>query len=399
MRHMATRFAISEAEVYACTQRIDELNIGIEKELITDPVLNASLSAQYEKFLEEVEPALMQPIAQELEKVFWTQGTDTAQPTDPQQLVFLLDRKLWSLPFERFPCFTRLFGGSSGALTRDLSFHALAQRREDERRPLQLSSTAMLTDTYSEDTLRSNDNPRSETMCTLHKRIIEATDQKPLDKDRRSLSGKMFKASPQDISGILADTSALLCLGFGSFFTTMPAKLFASLAMPHVSLLAVFHRAYNDKAFRRQTKAASGKTVAQMKLENPYGTALVAAFRGIRCFLHAAAPVPVSLCLRVSEAFIRAFREGKSVAKSLEAALEQKADPEQRYVRRLADEVTGTAGSKASGKDKNPSTNASPEPAAPLEDLLPAHTRAAFVLVGVPWLQADGDVGGAGKKK
>ena len=109
----------------------------------------------------------------------------------------------------------------------------------------------------------------------LHKRLVEggcATGD-------GSLHGEMWTTSPQDIVKMLQESQSFLFLGFGRFFTTMPAKVLASQTLGHLPLMALFSRAINDAAFRRQTKVDSMKSQRQLLVENVYESALLCAFR------------------------------------------------------------------------------------------------------------------------
>jgi hypothetical protein len=265
-----------------------------------------------------------------------------------------------------------------------------------------LATTVLLTDAFNEDALRANENPKAETMCAVHRRLTVADEKDPkaIDRDKKSLNGQNFAASPQDISGLLADSSALLSLGFGRFLNTMPARHFVSQNLRNLSLLGIFHRSINDKAFRRQTKSDSSKSVTQLGMESAYGTPLIASFRGAQSSVFSTRPMPTALGMRGFEAFVRGLKEGKTLAKAFEQVLCLQVSQGQRYTR-PAEGDTSASPSPAPGKAPAKQEQGTADSDAVLEDLLPPHTKSAYLLIGNCWLTPDAvpEAAGGGKKK
>jgi len=395
LRYMVTRVEVRAPELHKCMTQLQELNLRIEKELITHPGIPEDLCEKYASLVSQAEACLAEPVARELARCFWTYGVHAAHPMNPQQLMLLPDSTLWGLPLERFTSFIDLFAiDKHSAISRDYSLHVAAQRVRkfvEEGKPLKVpipaakgNTTALLTDTFNEDTLRPSENPRSETMSALHKRLVET---KVIGNEQKSLHGGMFAASGQDIKTLLADSTAFYSLGFGRFFTAISARQFASQDLRHVALMGTFHRCLNDGAFRRQTKTDSMKTLRQLTIENAYGSPLIAAFRGVQCYVLATVPTPIASLTKSFEVFAKAVQAGKTVAKAVEEILLQEVqDPELRSCRKLE-------GGEEPVRSKEQEENGSgPQP------LLLPHSRSAFVVVGTPWTCSEaGDAGG--KKK
>eukprot|EP00929_Paragymnodinium_shiwhaense_P112627 TRINITY_DN80895_c0_g1_i1.p1 TRINITY_DN80895_c0_g1~~TRINITY_DN80895_c0_g1_i1.p1 ORF type:complete len:2851 (+),score=920.78 TRINITY_DN80895_c0_g1_i1:84-8555(+) len=414
LRPFVMRSEMKEIELNACVKRLQAINAAIEKELIEKPQINETLQSEYEAIVDEVERALVVPVAEALEANFWRYTMNIGHPCNPAQLVLLPDSSLWPLPLERSPSLLRLFGGpkSFGNITRDISLHLAAQRVarvvEDpaggDRKPLQArvptarpESTSLLTDTFNEDELKSFEDPTSETLTAVHKRLVTA---KVIGNEPRSLTA--FHVAPEDFKVVLADSTAIYALGFGLFTNFVPMATFAAQDMRHVAVVGLFHRAINYSAFRRQTKAESGKSLQQAALESPYGIALVAGFRGSQCTVMATAPVPTAISARCMELFARGLQNGKTAAKSLEEVLNcVTANPEHRYARSVeGGTLPGGAplSFNAAPVDPKAKAPASPTPPEDAELWLPYHSRTAYVLVGTPWIVAEPEAP-AGKKK
>eukprot|EP00927_Polykrikos_kofoidii_P036873 TRINITY_DN31092_c0_g2_i1.p1 TRINITY_DN31092_c0_g2~~TRINITY_DN31092_c0_g2_i1.p1 ORF type:complete len:2358 (+),score=467.67 TRINITY_DN31092_c0_g2_i1:1061-7075(+) len=418
LRPFVSRFVLWESELLSCTRRLNELNLAIEKDLITSPYLSSeALQIEYGEILKEAEMIIGLPIAKALGNIFWKHGLNVEHVGNPQQMIILPDRALWSLPLERFDCLLRLCGfKNKGAISRDLSLHLAAQRVarvvEDpaggDRKPLQArvptarpESTVLFTDTFNEDTMLPNDSAASELLCAVHKRLVEA---KIIGNAALSTHGEQLTVSPGDIKVALADSTALLALGFGQFMNIVGSTTFAAQDLRHLALIALFQRSINYDAFRRQTKADSAKTLRQLALQSPFGVALVSGFRGVQCLLMAIAPVPTPIGARACEVFARGLQGGKTVAKAFEDVLNGEiADPALRYARTVEGGLLpGGAPLLANLQAIDPKAKA-PAAAAPkegetLHEWLPFHTQTAYTLIGVPWIVAESD-GSAGKKK
>jgi len=417
IKHMVTRMRIVASELNAYLLKLTELNLALEKELVISPGLNQPLAEQFEWILARLDSWIVQPIVNELASNFWPYTTNIDNPANPKQLVILPDYTLWGFPLERCPSFTGLFGPTTkSVVTRDFSLHAAAQRvrtfvepaeGSTDKKPLKaavsgfrLDTTALLTDPFAEDVIKAPDDPKTESLSMLHDRLVSS---KIVGNEKRSFHGSMFVASPYDIKGMLIDSSAFLSMGLSHFFATMPSKHFASQDLRRLALLGLFNRCMNDPAFRRQTKNDSMKTLRQMEAENPYGTGLMATFRGVQSILMVSAPVPLALATRSLEVFGRAVQGGKPVATAFGELLSQQIkDPKMRFLRaneggELPPEARG-GGDAADAKGKGKGTEVADD--ASLEDLLQAHSQAAYSLIGVPWIFGEsGPEGGGGKKK
>jgi len=246
--------------------------------------------------------------------------------------------------------------------------------------PPRPASTVLLTDAFNEDTLRASDNPKAETMGLMHERLVT---NKVISGGEKSLHGGRLTASPGDVKGMLADSTIFVALGFGRFNATLPSVPFAAQDLRHLKLLALFHRAVNDRAFRRQTKTDSAKTIRQISFEDNYCTPLIAAYRGVQCMLQTTGPSPANLMIQATETFSKALQAGKTAAKALEEVLLlQVESPELRYQRILSG---GATPPPASGPDK--------------QDLFPFHTKMVMHTVGPPWSPLEGGEVPGGKKK
>jgi len=390
LRHLVARKDVVSAEVSALIHRLHEFSARIEKELITYPEVNADLSEKFALALSELESSLIEPLSRRLEAHFWPNGIHANSDSNPRHLMLLPDSLLWGVPLETMPCLLRLFGKRSyGSMSRDLSLHLAAQRVRAftevsaDGAPLKAvlpaarpSGTTLLTDVFSDDVLREAEKPaagqkKAETLCMLHQRLVDA---KVIGNAGQSCHGGTLAASPEDIKGMLADATAFYSLGYGRFFTTMSARHLASLNLRNLALLGLFHRVVNDGAFRRQTKTDSMKTIRQLAMENAYSTPLIAAFRGVLCSVLAVAPLPTAIAMRSFETFTKAMQAGKTANKAMEEVLVQRTEsPGLRYNRLLE-------GGAQPGPAETP-----PVP----EDLLPLHTRSAYMVVGMPWVCAE----------
>jgi len=351
-----------------------------------------------------------------LELEFFPLGSHAEHPLNPKQILMLPDATLSHFPLERLPSILQLTGNTNhSAFARDLSLHLFAQRVrghvEAEGGPHQMQAdykiikpdaVTLLTDPFSEDTLRPAEDPTSETMSAVHKRL--EADKVVGD----GLHGGMYAASPNDITGMFADCSAFLFLGFGRFFTMLPSNFFSSEDLRHVSLMMFFGRSINDLAFRRQTKTDSMKSQKQLAAESTYGLALMAAFRGVQCVVMSTSPVPIAIGMRTAETFIRALHSGKSAAKSLEDCLNLQTErPDLRYLRNLEGGKAPTQryiptgdgrADRASLLATQPSDTPSTQQGAQKENLLIFHSRSAFLTCGVPWVSYGAAAAAAAKK-
>jgi len=371
MKPMVARIPF-DGDLPSHLRRLQELHQAVEKDLITTSVINEELSSQVQEILSCVEQVLAKPIARDLVKHFWPYGVQVEHPSNPRHMVLLPDSTLWSLPFEHFRCFEKLFGSPS--ISRDFSLHSLACRARtfveggaeskplDVQLPLRSGAISLITDTFDEDALRPGENPKSETMSMLHKRLLASgfgTEQ--------SIYGQMHTASPQDVKVTLADSSAVAVLAYGRFFTTLPSKYFASQDLRQLGLLAVFSRVMNDSSFRRQTKTDSLKSVQHLAAENDYGFPLIAAFRGVSCTVMTSRSVPAPVAMRSFETFLRALQSGKNVGASLNEVRKVRA-----CKRLLVKEV---------------------EPVEPDLDTCTAavtYARQTYLIVGLPWISVEG---------
>eukprot|EP00928_Gymnodinium_smaydae_P013397 TRINITY_DN14888_c0_g5_i1.p1 TRINITY_DN14888_c0_g5~~TRINITY_DN14888_c0_g5_i1.p1 ORF type:complete len:337 (+),score=56.47 TRINITY_DN14888_c0_g5_i1:264-1274(+) len=329
-------------------------------------------------------------------------------------------RMLWGLPLERFDCFLTLFSSNQSnpcfaSVSRDLSFHLLAHRLSKQvedptsGKPLQPrvaaarpETTALYTDTFNEDEVLSSDAPNSEVLCSVHKRLV---DSKVIGGERLCLHGQMHSASPAGTRLTMADATVFYSLGFGRFQNLASSSQLSAQDMRHVALLGIFHHAINFNAFRRHSKAESSKSLQLQALETSYGLNLVTGFRGVQCAVQSVSPIPTALAMRTFELFVRGMQAGKTVAKALEEALGARTkNPELRYARPAENGmlpggiplmVGGPDPADAKGK-KAPSPTPG-DSGEDTHDVLPFHTRAAYCLVGVPWVVAEGEAGG--KKK
>lgn len=401
MRYWVGRVALNQCDLHRCMVRLQEVNLGIEKEMLHTGKLNEALADQYQQLLKEAEDAILKPILPELVAKFCPEAdpaTGVVPPGMPKQILLLPDSLLWPLPFEHFESLSTLLAAPGpAAFARDLSLHSLAFRSRTPPPTTRPASSALLTDAFNEDQLRSEDDPKSETMCSAHKRLVEA---KIISNADKSLNGQLLAASPEDIKGILTDVTMFFALGLGKFFSTINATHFASMDLRHVKLLGIFHRGQNDQSFRRQTKTDSMKTVQQLAMENAYGVALIATFRGAQCVVSAGVPVPVPLQLRAFDAFVRGIQGLKSTAKSLEDVFALQVDhPDQRYVRvqEAAGAADGKKGKEAPKDAKKPGQGQ--EEPSTKEDLLPKHTQDAYIAVGLAWAASDAAEAAGGKKK
>jgi len=406
LRYFVTRIPVDESSVYLRAQKVLEQNTSIEKDLILQTELNESFAEHYELVMAEVDRFLMTPVTQMLELEFFPLGAYAEHPLNPKQILLLPDATLSHFPLERLPSTISLMGSTNhSAFARDLSLHLFAQRVrghvEAEGGPHQMQAeykvvnpqaVTLLTDPFSEDMVRPSEDPTSERMCNVHKRL-EA------DKVIASgIHGDMYTASPQDITGMFADASAFFFLGFGRFFTMLPASCMSSEDLRHLSLLVSFGRSINDLAFRRQTKTDSMKSQKQLAAESTYGLMLMAGFRGVQCIVMATSPVPIAISMRTAETFIRAMHSGKSTAKSLEECLNTETDrPDLRYLRNVEGGKAPTQRYVPSGEGRtdrssfvstHPNESSSPTQGGVVakEPLLIFHSRSAFVICGVPWV-------------
>jgi hypothetical protein len=429
IRPLVFRIDVWESDLHTCTRKLSELQKMMEKYIIANSQPSAAIESEYESILAEVEAHLVAPIAKRFQEFFWQEGTvdpktnETIEhPSNPKQMIILPDSELWPLPLERFDSLLQLFpivgavapGGGPQALnysaiTRDLSLHLAAQRvakNVDLVAPLksQLAgikpdTTGLVTDAFGEDFLLSSEPPASELLSSVHKRLVDA---KVIGGgDTICLSGKSDVVSAESVKTALADSSALYGLGFARFFNLVPIKSFASQKLSHVALLALFQRAINFDAFRRQTKAESSMTPRQAALESVYGLCLVSAFRGVSTTLITTSAIPTPVASRALEIFAREVSGGKTVAKALEMVLNcQIPSPDLRYSR------TQEGGLLPGGVqlDSAPPVVADPKAKAPSpepgtrEVWLSPYMRSSFVLVGSPWTAA-GEADAKGKKK
>jgi len=390
--------------------KLSELNTSIEKELVNKPGLNEDHVKQFELLLSHLDSWIVKPIVTELTSSLWPWTTNIEHSSNPKQLVLMPDSTLWGFPLERCASLANLFSNMChSAFSRDISLHAAAYRVRrfvepadgSARIPLKgsvagfrLDSTSLLTDPFMEDVLKTSDDPKTETMSMLHDRLVHA---KIVGHANRSFHGKMFTASPQDVKGILTDSTAFLSFGFSRFFVTMPAKHFASQDLRRLSLFGLFNRSINDPSFRRQTKIDSAKTLRQLAAESPYGMSLMASFRGVQSMIIVSAPVPIPLAMRNIEVFSRALQGGKTVGKALEDVLSQQIkDPSLRYLRAKEGGIlppeARSATAAADAKDTKKHTEQGEE------YLLPLHTQAAYSMVGAAWLFSESGPEGGGKK-
>jgi len=392
LEHMVTRIPVREAELNACLHKLQELNVSIEKEMITSRQVDEALAEQVGTLLAQAEATLIQPVVQDLVCHFWQYGLNIEHPCNPKQILLLPDSFLWGLPLERFPSLVALLPAPNlASIARDFSLHTLAQRSRTPPPIPQPASSVLLTDAFNEDKVEADEDPKSETMCAVHRRLIEA---KVISKEEKSLHGQMLTASPEDVKGMLTDSTMFFALGFGRFFTTISSNHIAAQDLRHLKLVALFHRVQNDNAFRRQTKAESMKSLRQLTMENAYGTPLIATFRGVHCTVLSIAPVPVALSMRSFETFAKAIQAGKSAAKALEDVMGLQEKPEFRYSRTLEGGLPpGTTGPV---DPKKPPPPPSPEG---MEDLLPSHTRTAYMAVGLAWVPSEAAEGDGKKKK
>eukprot|EP00746_Dinoflagellata_sp_MGD_P126781 gnl/MRDRNA2_/MRDRNA2_61526_c0_seq1.p1 gnl/MRDRNA2_/MRDRNA2_61526_c0~~gnl/MRDRNA2_/MRDRNA2_61526_c0_seq1.p1 ORF type:complete len:2705 (-),score=625.35 gnl/MRDRNA2_/MRDRNA2_61526_c0_seq1:121-7452(-) len=417
LRYLVNRIPVDESSVYSRVQKVVEQNTSIEKDLILQTELNESFAEHYELVMTEVDRFLMAPVSQMLELEFFPLGAQAEHPLNPKQILLLPDATLSNFPLERLPSIMSLTGSTNhAAFARDLSLHVFAQRvrghveaeggphqMQAEYKVVKADEVTLLTDPFSEDMLRPAEDPTSETMCAVHKR---------LEKDSivpRGLHGQMYTASPADMVGMFADASAFLFLGFGRFFTMLPASCMSSEDLRHVSLLVNFGRSINDLAFRRQTKTDSMKSQKQLAAESTYGLAVMSAFRGVQCVVMATSPVPIAISMRTGEMFIRNLKEGKSAAKSLEECLNVLTDrPDLRYLRNLEGGKaptqryvpTGEGRSDRASLVSQPAETPSTQTGAVMqkENLLIFHSRSAFQIIGVPWVSYGGGAAPPGKK-
>jgi hypothetical protein len=407
IKHLVTRMHVVASELHALLLKLNELNLAIEKELIISPALNQDLVQRYDWIVSRLDSWIVQPIVRELATCCWPYTTHIENAANPKQLMLLPDHTLWGFPLERCRSFDKLFDTACrSVISRDFSLHVSAQRVRSivepaegaERKPLKaavpgfrLDTTSLLTDPFAEDVVKSTDDPKMETLSMLHDRLVTS---KIVGNEKRSFHGSMFTASPHDIKGMLLDSSAFLSLGFSRFFVTMPAKHFASQDLRRLSLLGIFNRCLNDASFRRQTKIDSMKTLRQVEAENAYGTSLMASFRGVQTIVMTTAPVPIALASRCVEAFGRALQAGKPVSKAFEEILSQQIkDPNLRFTRALEGgelppqaRVSTVAGGDAKSGGKSADPKAEQET---FEDLLQAHTQAAYLLIGAPWIYGE----------
>jgi len=413
LTHKVSRRYVCESDLQAYINKMQELNLAIEKELIVAPVICEHLSAQLQTIVSHLEEWLLQPIAEGLGEHFWPYSPHIENPGNPKRMLLLPDSMISNLPLECSPSFNGLFGTMGhSSLSRDISLHVAAHRvhtyvgsSDSEKQALKVpiatmrnGTMALLTDPFNEDMLGSSDNPKSESMCMLHERLVQA---KIIGNAAQSFQGQMFTASAEDIKGILADSSAFLSLGFSRFNATMPSRDFMSQDLRRLSLLALFQRCINDPSFRRQTKTDSMKTIWQLTAENSFNVPLIAAFRGVQCTVVTRIPVPASITMRCCEVFARAVHGGKTITQAMEEVLVQQVNSvEMRYARTLeGGEFPGAVSSVDA-----PSKKASPTPDssvndAPHVDLLPPYMLMAFVVVGVPWIFSEPDPAAAGAKK
>jgi len=336
LRHFVTCKVLLEQELHECQRRLEELNQQLEKDLVTSLELNEALTEEHAAVVARVEAVVIGPIVEELTSHFWHLGIDIEHAQNPRQLLLLPDAALWDLPWERMPSFLQLFSWRHSVISRDFSLHLIAQRikgymeevpKEGASRPLKVpvsavrsGSTTLLSDVFGEDSLQPSEDERSETMASLHERLVR---DKTIGNEEQSLHGKDHPATPEDVQVLLADSSALYSLGFGSFFASIDASHFASQDLRHLALLGLFHRAMHDRAFRRQAKIRASIPSQHIAARTPYSLSLIAAFRGVACTLLAVAPVPTSINMRCLEVFAREVKEGKTVSQALEKVLTQ----------------------------------------------------------------------------
>jgi len=394
-RYHVMRVPLEASVVQTRMQKLNEINSAAEKELIMTVALTETYAQHYEIICEELD-RLFQPIMQVLELKFFSLGVHMRPPEkneNPTQLILLPDPSLSQFPLERFPSLARLVGPKNvSAISRDASLHLYAMRLKygvqadgppsaPTGLPETLSAfsgdkTKLLSDPFAEDALKQAEDPEGESMCELHKRIVESGGAGD------GLHGEMWTTSPEDIVKMLQDCQSFLFLGFGRFLTTMPARVLASQNLSHLPLLALFSRAINDAAFRRQTKVDSMKTQRQLMVEGVYETALLCAFRGVQCTVHCANPLAIAQVQRAAEVFANGLKEAGTVGAALETLLNlETADTRLRYSRLLKSgqiptkvyEVPGSQ-AKAEGEEQT-----EPKPG----DLFLFHSKASFVCYGI----------------
>jgi hypothetical protein len=361
-----------------------------------------------------------------LRENFWEGGAvDVEHPSNPKQMIILPDSALWPLPLERFDSLLQLFpifgaaappsGGpvlvNYSAVTRDLSLHLAAQRiakNVEANCPLKLQlagikpdTTGLVTDAFREDFLLPAEPPNSELLTTVHKRLVEA--KIISGGERLCLSGMGDVVSAASVKTALADASALYNLGFARFFNLLSVRNFAAQNLAHIALFALFHRAINFDAFRRQTKAESSMTPRQGVLESIYGVCLVSAFRGIQSTLITTTALPIPIASRSFEVFARAVHGGKTVAKALEVVLNcQISSSDLRYARTLDGGLLPGGAPLDAGPPGVPDPKAKAPTTDPgtREEWLSPYLRGSFLLVGSPWIAAgEGEGAKGGKKK
>lgn len=191
---------------------------------------------------------------------------------------------------------------------------------------------------------------------------------------------------------MLADSSALYSIGFGSFLASIDAGRFASQDLRHLALLGLFHRAMNDSAFRRQAKIRASIPPQHVAARTSYSLSLIAAFRGVACTLVAVAPVPTAINMRCLEVFAREVKEGKTISQALEKVLTQTTPRQTLRYMRMAE------GGMLPEDAMQISSDGQATEDGPPVDLLPLHTKAAYSIVGVPWLESSNDTSAAKKK-
>lgn len=128
----------------------------------------------------------------------------------------------------------------------------------------------------------------------------------------------------------------------------------------------------------------------------------MASFRGVQSIVMVSAPVPVALATRNIEVFSRALQGGKTVAKAVDEVLSQHIkDPNLRFLRaKEGGELPPEARSGAAVVDSKDAKRPPAEsPVSSEEHLLPLHTRAAYSIIGAPWLFGESGPEGGVKKK
>jgi len=394
-RYHVMRVPLETSFVQTRVQKLNEINSAAEKELIMSVQLTESYAEHYELLCLELDQ-LLQPIMQVLELQFFPLGVHMMRPEkneNPTQLMLLPDATLAQFPLEYFPSVARLVGPKNvSAISRDASLHLYAMRLKygvqadgppvlgtgllEALPAFSGEKTKLLSDPFAEDALKQTEDPTGECMCELHQRIVQSGGAGD------GLHGEMWTTSPEDIVQMLQECQSFLFLGFGRFLTTMPARILASQDLRHLPLMALFSRAINDAAFRRQTKVDSMKSQRQLMVEGVYETALLCAFRGVQCTVHSANPLSIAMVQRAAEVFANGLKDAGTVGAALETLLNlETTDTALRYYR------CNKAGELPGKVFEVPGASAPAEGESTLEptpgDLFLFHSKAAFICFGV----------------